>query len=176
MSSDTGEANARARAPVPGEVGPVVVGTDFSEPAAAALAEARYLAARLGVTVAVVHVVDGAPVADWREGGRADEWLRAVDLDVNGLVVRFGSPWVELARLAEEMSPVLLVVGSHGVSGYQPLAIGTTASRVSMQARCPVVLVSPKASRATGRVEPVWGRADEGADAPAGARLAPGEQ
>lgn len=159
------------------DIGPVVVGTDFSEPAAAALAEGRRLAALLNVAVEVVHVVDGAPATAWREGGRADAWLRGVDLEVGALTIRFGSAWVELARFAEEVSPVLLVVGSHGLSGYQPLAVGSTASRVSMHARCPVVLVSPKVtSRVSGQVEPKWG-SDGGmrVEAQAGARSVPGD-
>lgn len=139
------------------DIGPVVVGTDFSESAAAALGEARRLGALLGVAIEVVHVVDGAPATAWREGGRADEWLRSADMDVSELTIRFGSPWVELVRFEEDVSPVLLVVGSHGLSGYQPLAIGSTAARVSMHARCPVVLVSPKVrSRVSDRGESGW--------------------
>jgi nucleotide-binding universal stress UspA family protein len=158
------------------DIGPVVVGTDFSESAAAALAEARRLGALLGVAIEVAHVVDGAPATAWREGGRADEWLRSADLDVSGLTIRFGSPWVELVRFAEESSPVLLVLGSHGLSGYQPLAIGSTAARVSMHARCPVVLVSPKMKApVSDRVESEWGNGDAvRVEAQAGTRSQPG--
>jgi nucleotide-binding universal stress UspA family protein len=126
------------------EVGPVVVGTDFSDSAGVALAEARRLASLLSARLDVVHVVDGHPAAGWGEEGEAGEWLRAAGLDPAGLVIRFGSPWVELARYAADVSPTLVVVGSHGRSGYQPLSLGSTATRVSMHARCPVVLVSPR--------------------------------
>jgi nucleotide-binding universal stress UspA family protein len=124
--------------------GPVVVGTDFSETATVALAEARRLAALLRVRVAVVHIADGTALPAWTDSGPAARWLRAASLRPADLIVRHGSPWVELARYAAEVRPTLLVVGSHGQSGYQPLAIGSTAARVSVQARCPVVLVSPR--------------------------------
>jgi nucleotide-binding universal stress UspA family protein len=125
-------------------VGPVVVGTDFSEVAGKALAEAKRLAGLLGVGLAVVHVVEGAAGEAWEESEAAAAWLTAADLRPEDLVVRFGKPWVELARYAGETFPTLVFVGSHGTSGYQPLTIGSTASRVTLHARCPVVVVSPR--------------------------------
>jgi nucleotide-binding universal stress UspA family protein len=157
--------------------GPVMVGTDFSDTAAVALAEARRLARLLGAAVEVVHVVDGSEVEGW--GAGADAWLRAAAVEPGELVVRFGSPWVELVRYAAETSPALVVVGSHGLSGYQPLTVGSTASRVTVHSRCPVVLVSPRvrsqaADRVPERVEE--GRSTTGRfEAAAGARPGPGE-
>jgi nucleotide-binding universal stress UspA family protein len=154
------------------DVGPVVVATDFSETAGIALVEARRLAALLRTRLVVVHVVDGA-ASGWCADGEAGEWLRGAGVAVEDLVVRFGRPWVELARYAADVLPTLVVVGSHGVSGYQPLTLGSTAARVSMHAGCPVVLVSP-------RVRPLQ---DEGVEvyagrggAAAGARTKPGGQ
>lgn len=125
-------------------VGPVLVGTDFSEGSGQALAEARRLAALLGTRVRVVHVLDGGGVVGWGETGRAGMWLRRVGLEAHELVLRHGSAWVELSRYASEAAPALLVVGSHGQSGYQPLAIGSVAMRLAVHARCPVVLISPR--------------------------------
>jgi nucleotide-binding universal stress UspA family protein len=124
------------------DVGPIVVGTDFSETAGVALAEARRLAGLLRTEVVVVHVADGQSMANG--GSAAERWLRSAGLEAGVLVVRTGSAWVELARYAAEVAPALVVVGSHGLSGYQPLTIGSTASRVTMHARCPVVVVSPR--------------------------------
>jgi nucleotide-binding universal stress UspA family protein len=127
-------------------VGPVVVGTDFSDGSAAALLEARALASRLGTRVDVVHVVDGTTDPGWEEPGAAAQWLASAGLQVGDLVVRFGRAWVELVRYAAEVGPSLLVVGSHGTSGYQPLELGGTASRLSLQARCPVAIISTRAA------------------------------
>lgn len=124
--------------------GCVLVGTDFSAGSTAALAEARRLAARLHCTVRVMHVVESVPAADWSPCDQARGWLREVELEETGLDVRFGSPWIELARGADACSPAFLVVGSHGASGYQPVSMGTTAQRLSLNARHPVLLVGAR--------------------------------
>jgi nucleotide-binding universal stress UspA family protein len=134
------------------QIGPVLVGTDFSDNSGVALAEARRLAARMGTWVEVLHVVDGGPSIGWGEQGEAGRWLSTAGLEPDELMVRFGSPPVELARRAAELVPELIVVGSHGRSGYQPLGLGSTAARISVQARCPVVLVSPRVDR-----QELWG-------------------
>jgi len=162
-----------------GSVGPVVVGTDFSDAAGVALAEARRLAALLRTEVVVVHVSDGgllgSPVGSAGPDA-AEAWLRTAGLTSEGLVVRTGSAWVELARFASEVLPTLVVVGSHGQSGYQPLNIGSTASRVSLHARCPVVVVSPRVASSSEGVGEDRTHSASRAGAVAIARVAPGEQ
>jgi nucleotide-binding universal stress UspA family protein len=160
-------------------VGPVVVGTDFSDTAGVALAEARRLALLLCTDVVVVHVADGQSAGSVLEGAdapTASGWLRSVGLTPDRLVVRNGSAWVELARYSAEVSPALVVVGTHGRSGYQPLTMGSTASRISLHARCPVVVVSPRvASLASEGVAGDFRSYEASrADAVAAARVAPG--
>jgi nucleotide-binding universal stress UspA family protein len=128
-------------------VGPVLVGTDFSDTAGTALAEARRLAELLHTHVEIVHVEDGPAGAGGADSEPAVRWLTAAGLEAGMITVRSGCAWVELARYASEAAPMLVVVGSHGQSGYQPLALGSTASRVSLHARCPVVVVSPRAAQ-----------------------------
>jgi nucleotide-binding universal stress UspA family protein len=160
-------------------VGPVVVGTDFSDTAGVALAEARRLAGLLTTDVIVVHVADGQSAASVLEGAdapTASRWLFSAGLTADRLVVRQGSAWVELARFASEVSPLLVVVGSHGRSGYQPLNIGSTASRVSVHARCPVVVISPRVTSflAEGVAGEIRSHDASRAGAVAAARVAPG--
>jgi nucleotide-binding universal stress UspA family protein len=157
---------------VAGNVGPVVVGTDFSDTAAVAVSEARRLADLLGAQMDVVHVVENG--GNW-VGAGAERWLAAAGVSADRLIVRHGSAWVELARYAAEVSPTFVVVGSHGATGYQPLTIGSTASRVTVQARCPVVLVSPRVSVAAegSSQEQRFGHASR-AEAVAGSRDEPG--
>jgi nucleotide-binding universal stress UspA family protein len=151
------------------DVGPVVVGTDFSDAAGVALQEARRLAALLGCNLVVVHVVDAVAGVDAAELD-VGTWLDAAGVEPGDLVVRFGRPWVELARYAAEVRPTLLVVGSHGESGFQPLRVGSTASRLSIRAGCPVVVVSPRVvapqqgeqgTNTAGRVGAAAGARDE---------------
>jgi nucleotide-binding universal stress UspA family protein len=158
-------------------VGPVVVGTDFSDTAGVALAEARRLATLLRTDVVVVHVADNHGVTGAAGVDGAELWLRSAGLPAEALVVRRGSAWVELARFASEVGPSLVVVGSHGRSGYQPLNIGSTASRLSLHARCPVVVVSPRvAPSSEGAVQEAATHDASRMGAVAAARIAPGNQ
>ena len=56
---------------------------------------------------------------------------------------RWARRWLDLARYADTTKPLLLVVGSHGESGFQPVAMGTTASQITLHGRFPVLLVNP---------------------------------
>lgn len=138
----------------------ILVGTDFSDGSTLALAEARRLAGAMGVVVQVAHVAESA------RGGPdpgAEGWLDQVELPADSVVFRKGVPAVELARLARELEVAMIVLGTHGATGYQPMALGATAARLALLAPCPVVLVGPRGrskggaakrnQRNTGQVE-----------------------
>lgn len=129
---------------------PVVVGTDFSPGAAWAWQQAQELAGPLGAEVLLVHVAEGGAGA-WQRNGEADAWLSGLGIDAGRLHVRHGSAWVELTRFAGDCEARLLVLGSHGRSGFQPLSLGSTAARVSVQAGSPVVVVSARVGGAGDR-------------------------
>lgn len=118
----------------------ILVGIDFSAGAAAALREARSLAWSLDSVLDLVHVVQGSPNGHWTSDPAAVTWMRAAHLSPRTLVVRRGVPWVELARRADETGAAIMVVGSHGRSGYQPVALGSTAARLAVAAPCPVLV------------------------------------
>jgi len=130
----------------PEAVGPgIVVGTDFSAGSTLAVEEGRQLSRSLGVGLVVVHVTASAGAEPPALSMSLEpEWLKSMDLDPDVLVRRQGVPAVELARLAREIKAVLIVLGTHGASGYQPVALGATASRLALLAPCPVVLVGPR--------------------------------
>jgi nucleotide-binding universal stress UspA family protein len=56
-------------------------------------------------------------------------------------VVRRGHPAVEIVRAADEESPDLVVVGSHGRSAIARFLLGSVAEQVARHAHCPVLLV-----------------------------------
>lgn len=117
----------------------MVVGVDFSEGSAAAVAESRRLAERLGCNPSFVHVVeDGIEAPSPAEIGG---WLRTLGLEQSAIRVLQGIAWIELARHAAAESAALVVVGSHGRSGFQPLWPGRTASRLVIRSSIPVVVV-----------------------------------
>jgi nucleotide-binding universal stress UspA family protein len=120
----------------------ILVGTDFSDGSALALAEARRLARGLDVPLHVVHVAETVSGKELPE--EASAWLQSAEMATDSVAVRPGVPAVELARLARDLEVRLIVLGTHGASGFQPMALGATASRLALLAPCPVVLVGPR--------------------------------
>ena len=126
----------------------LLVGVDFSDGARAALTEARRLAGRMQLPLAVVYVRDPIHDAGTRLDPEAEQWLADAEITPDQLHVRSGQPWAELARAAAACGAVALVIGSHGRSGYQPVALGSTAVRLGLVAPCPTVVVNPRARAA----------------------------
>lgn len=52
-----------------------------------------------------------------------------------------GTPAVEVVRFAEEQSIDLIVMGTHGWTGFKHLVLGSTAENVVRTASCPVLTV-----------------------------------
>jgi universal stress protein A len=61
---------------------------------------------------------------------------------VETLVV-WGSPPVEICRIAQERRVDLIVMGTHGRTGLAHLFIGSVAERVVRYAPCSVLIVRP---------------------------------
>jgi universal stress protein A len=55
--------------------------------------------------------------------------------------VRIGTPPSEIVRFVEEESIQLIVMGTHGWTGFKHLIMGSTAENVVRTARCPVLTV-----------------------------------
>jgi nucleotide-binding universal stress UspA family protein len=123
----------------------LLVGLDFSDTSGCALLEARRLRPLLQARVSLVHVVTSSEHSPWDADAMA--WLRTYDADPSEIETRLGRTWSELARAAEERDATAIVIGSHGVSGFQPLALGSTAQRLTLLAPCPVIIVGPGQQR-----------------------------
>ncbi len=126
----------------------VLVGTDFSEGARAALVSARILASHLRAELLVVHVMDPATGKLRGLDDDARRWLHDCDVSHRSILILDGTPWLELTREARSRDASVVVVGRHGRSGYQPIELGSTAAHVGLAAPCPVLLV---AERTPGR-------------------------
>ena len=50
----------------------------------------------------------------------------------------------EILEAADQMTPDLIVMGTHGRSGFQHLMLGSVAEKVLHKAHCPVLTVPPK--------------------------------
>jgi nucleotide-binding universal stress UspA family protein len=139
----------------------IVVGTDGSETAKQAVAEAVRLAKALSAHVHVVSAFEplrGARVSGAPEGA-AKVWAPLPDDQVEGILsqavagVRIGGvdatshavrsdPADALLEVAEKVGATMIVVGSKGMHGARRLALGNVPNKVSHRARCNVLIVA----------------------------------
>lgn len=83
--------------------------------------------------------------------GRAEQQLRAAGIEAEARVVR-GDAREALIETARAEHSDLIVVGSHGRSGFSKLLIGSVASHVVSHAPCNVLVVKTGATaRSSGR-------------------------
>ncbi len=59
-------------------------------------------------------------------------------------MVRFGLPWEEIVKVAEEEDVSLIILPTHGKLGFSKELIGSTAMRVLKKTYRPVLLIKPK--------------------------------
>lgn len=139
----------------------ILVPTDFSEPADAALTYALALAAKLGATVSLVHVFDDpagihsgeyVPMpADMRAEILADLRRRLAEVAVKrghselNPQVLVGPTARSIVEGARDSKADLIVMGTHGRHGMAHLLLGSVAERVVRTAACPVLTVPPPA-------------------------------
>ncbi len=109
----------------------ILVATDFSEPADAAVDYGRAFARTFGATLYLLHVVDDMYV---RLGGDAQS-LRVE------AVITSGATAQAIVEYAEKENVQLIVVGTHGRGGVAKLLMGSVAERVVRTAHCPVLTV-----------------------------------
>jgi universal stress protein A len=153
----------------------ILVPTDFSETADAALAYAKELATTLGASLHLVHVfadpyavAAGAPdvysaiPADARERALEEVRERLLErLDANEEVRFRGSRFVvrgmvapHIVEYARNQDIDLIVMGTHGRRGVAHLLLGSVAEHVVRTAGCPVLTVRATTEK-TGRTAPV---------------------
>ena len=82
-----------------------------------------------------------ARVLEWAELKAAASWG-----PVRAKLLR-GSPADAVARSAKREQADLLVIGSRGVTEFQPMLLGSVSRKLLMQAPCPVLVVKKPANR-----------------------------
>lgn len=146
----------------------IVFSTDFSQSSKAAGKHAMELAKAFGAPLLIVHVLDswaGFPAyedsvpQDVRDVvlGMEEEAERKLESlaeefrkEVGSVKTRcrIGVPAEEIVSSADEESAQLIVIGTHGWSGFKHLLLGSVAEKVLRMANCPVLVVrsSPRAA------------------------------
>lgn len=99
---------------------------------------------RLALVKVLECSLEGAArVLEWAELKASTSW----DL-VRAKLLR-GSPADAVARSAKREQAELLVIGSRGVTEFQPMLLGSVSRKLLMQAPCPVLVVKKPANRLT---------------------------
>ena len=148
----------RTRASRPRRFNHILVPIDFSRPSLKAIPYALAIARQFGSDVHLLHVVDSSqyppptlltlplmPQAEWNR--RLRKRLEAVDLkyrvtgNVSALEPRSGTAYEEICAVAGELNADLIVIATHGYTGYRHMFLGSTAERVVQHSRCPVLVV-----------------------------------
>jgi universal stress protein A len=138
----------------------ILVPTDSSEAADAALEYGRALARTFDARLHVLHVVDDALMVPGVEGYAVDVARKLADVTGDAekrlltclieddwhdprtiTEVRTGGPAVEIARYAKQADIDLIVMGSHGRGFINALLVGRVAEKVVRLAPCPVLTV-----------------------------------
>jgi nucleotide-binding universal stress UspA family protein len=147
------------------EIRTILCPIDFSEHSRHALDHAVAIARWYGSSVTVLHVYSAVPVAAYAPGGPvlAPVLLTSVDREqlLAGMrrfvdteaapgvvpidtVLREGNTVDEILGQADVLHADLLVIGTHGRSGFQRLVLGSIAEKVLRKATCPVLSVPPR--------------------------------
>jgi nucleotide-binding universal stress UspA family protein/predicted phosphoribosyltransferase len=130
----------------------ILVPYDFTSPSKRACDYALELAASVGATLCLVHVVERFDItlssaehaslvnATKHELERVVRLLRPHVRDVEMVVVE-GTPWQEIERAARERDVDMIVMGTHGRRGIARALLGSVAARVLRTANVPIVTV-----------------------------------
>ncbi len=153
----------------------ILCAVDFSEFSRRALDHALSVARGYGSTVTALHVVAPAPAAvagGYYFGSEnpppllfpvmdADsargELQRLVTTEhvpgvkVDSVVAEAYDVYREILAQADRLQSNLVVMGTHGRSGFERLFLGSTAEKVLRKARCPVMTVPPQGAGRDGQ-------------------------
>ena len=138
----------------------ILTPVDFSDSALDAVETAADLASRLGAVLLLVHIVPALPklpadVSIFKEGeyeqrlhehavGRIAEL--AARYEQTGISVRSevgvaNDVGMEILRVAKKHEADLIVIATHGVTGWKELAFGSIAEKVVRLAHSPVLVL-----------------------------------
>ena len=135
----------------------ILLATDFSGPAELAYAYAVDLAKALHARMLILNVLEGPPGLD-REFPVNTLFLKRLQEDSDREMAKlvrlaerdgiapeprqaYGVPSACTIEVAEEVLPTLIVLGTHGRTGWDRLLLGSTAETVVREAPCPVLTV-----------------------------------
>jgi nucleotide-binding universal stress UspA family protein len=143
------------------EIRRILCPIDFSDFSRRALDHAMAIGRWYGSTVTALHVFTPVPVPAFGPGPAGFEPIVLTEVDreqlladtkefvatesapgiVTDVVLREGNTATEILTQATAMKADLIVIGTHGRSGFERLVLGSIAEKVLRKAACPVLTV-----------------------------------
>jgi len=146
----------------------ILIAVNDSDPANLALEAGAQLAAQLGATVGVVHVVvpafvytpdvaiaDDRILTELRREGRDLLRRAAARIPPSVRCEQFmteGDPADRIVDAADQFGADLIVLGTHGRGRISQFFLGSTAEAVIRRATCPVLVARPRRAHAPADV------------------------
>ncbi len=147
---------------VPAEAQPakplnILVPVDFSRPAGHALQAAAGFVRRYGGRITLVTVIEPSATMRFETDGQAEAlarseahlknelgewgWKLVGEAHLEGVLVKHGRPFEEITKAARTLTSDLIIMATHGHTGFKRVLLGSTAERVIRDAPCPVLTV-----------------------------------
>jgi nucleotide-binding universal stress UspA family protein len=137
------------------QAGVIVVAVDFEKASLKALEVAKELGRAMGAEVVIAHVYQVPmftypglepallPTFNAEISTAAKRAVEELSASQEGLraVLREGDPSTELLAVASELKARMLVMGTHGRSGFAHLFLGSVAEKVMRHSTIPVLTV-----------------------------------
>jgi nucleotide-binding universal stress UspA family protein len=141
----------------------ITVPTDFSAAATVAIEHAVDIAKRFKAEIHLVHVLEDSAYtgifapsskSEYKDKERAqlrlqddaEKLRKETGLHISHQVVT-GRIYEEIVRVAEEEKADLVVMGTHGTSGWAEFFVGSNAFKVVTQTDCPVLSIQQNATK-----------------------------
>jgi nucleotide-binding universal stress UspA family protein len=148
----------------------ILFATDFSSCSEAALTRVSIIAKALKSRVYLIHVmapsewqwippeVSGASAREQQRRFAEERIARLAGCEClrhvsHQTLIEEGRTWNVLARIISQHEIDLLVIGTHGRTGIEKLALGSVAQEVLRSAACPVLTVGPCVFSGTAKEE-----------------------
>ena len=137
------------------QAGVIVVAVDFEKASLKALEVAKELGGKMGAEVIIAHVYQVPmftypglepallPTFNAEISAAAKRAVEELSAAQGGLrsVLREGDPATELLAVANELKAAMVVMGTHGRSGFAHLFLGSVAEKVMRHSTIPVLTV-----------------------------------
>lgn len=146
----------------------ILIPFDFSETAELALEHAVFMAKLHKADIILLHVIESfsfTSAISQAFGKSQSEFEQKIAVSANdrlkeltsklhhdsGMSVQFrtdsGKIYKSIVNVAEEVDADVIIMGTHGVSGFQEFLIGSNTYRTVMSAPCPVISVQTHAKK-----------------------------